>query len=374
MNDFNLLDLANYWTNKFFKNKNLDRHLSKIIKDEEYIKETFSKNTNLIDYHNFSLYLIKLQNKSFNSIYSQNIYKNGGALPRIKLYEIFFTNISKNNPKLNLIFLFNHLDGCPTHKIFENMKTLCFSGSVPDTDINDDLHCIPIIDTHHLISLSSKDYEFIYSPNSSILNIRNDYKFDNKINKIFWRGGSNKVMEPYKNIIIDNKVVDWGNLNMRYEIVKRYLKNKNMNIKITNTEENKNKYDNVYLDEHVNQITQMNYKYLLIIDGHASSYDGSIWKLRSSSLVIWIKNSDKQFFWTQWYNPLLKEYIHYIPACIENLDEVFNWCEDNPEKCKEIINNANTLIENILKKTLEYHNVLFNEINNYITPTNNYFI
>lgn len=45
MNDFNLIDLASYWSNKFFKNKNLDRPLSKIIRDEEYIKET-------LEYHN----------------------------------------------------------------------------------------------------------------------------------------------------------------------------------------------------------------------------------------------------------------------------------------------------------------------------------
>jgi hypothetical protein len=87
----------------------------------------------------------------------------------------------------------------------------------------------------------------------------------------------------------------------------------------------------------LNREEQIKYKYILDMDGLASTWDSLAWKLRSGSVLFRVNG-----VWNQWFFDKFKEWIHYVPIKedFSDLMEKFEWCEKNPDKCKEIIYNA----------------------------------
>jgi hypothetical protein len=104
----------------------------------------------------------------------------------------------------------------------------------------------------------------------------------------------------------------------------------------------------------------MKYKYILDIDGYTNSWEGTIWKLYSGSVVIKQKS-----IWKQWYYDELKEWIHYVPVNndFSNLEEVMNWCLNNDELCKQISINSRNFVKNKLNNNHVLKSVI-NKINN----------
>ena len=87
---------------------------------------------------------------------------------------------------------------------------------------------------------------------------------------------------------------------------------------------------------------QVYYKYILDMDGLASTWDSFAWKLRSGSVLFRVKG-----VWNQWFFDHFKEGIHYISIeeDFSDLLEKYEWCEQHPEECKQIIYNACQLFE-----------------------------
>jgi len=95
----------------------------------------------------------------------------------------------------------------------------------------------------------------------------------------------------------------------------------------------------------------VNYKYILDIDGHGSTWDGTAWKLNSGSVIM---KSDSR--WQQWFYEDYKPWMHYVPIKddFSDIDEKFAWCEANPEECELIIKNAKALFQ----KAYRFHNIV----------------
>jgi len=101
---------------------------------------------------------------------------------------------------------------------------------------------------------------------------------------------------------------------------------------------NKNAFRNIdYSKESLSIPEQLQYKYILDIDGYTSAWDATAWKLYSGSVMLKVKG-----VWEQWFYSEFKEWVHYVP--VENdfsdLNEKIKWCINNNEKCKEIAKNA----------------------------------
>lgn len=117
-----------------------------------------------------------------------------------------------------------------------------------------------------------------------------------------------------------------------------------------------------YGDNHLSIPEMIQYKYILDIDGWSNTWDATIWKLYSGSVLLKVRSVFKQ-----WYYDDLKEWEHYVP--IENdlsdLNEKIDWCINNNEKCIEIINNARYFVINNLnwEKTKQY---TINSFKNYL--------
>ena len=316
-----ITDLVEYWINRCnIKNK-------KTVYNSELIA---SKNT--VMPNNFVMYQC-IYNKGIECIFDTYTTFNKDAIPRLEWYKEYFKKMDNN---YSFTFYFNHLDlfGKPTY--LGDIDAICVGCSVNSRNF----HAIPILDAHHLweckkITVYNPDYDlqFDHTP------------FDNKINKIVWRGG-----------LIPTFSEDLNLLYLRKDVCDKWIDNSNFDIGVSN---NNTPYSKSFLN--LNDYTK--YKYILNIDGYGASFDGTIWKLRSTSLVIWITDPNNQMYMLEWYFPLLKPYVHYVPSSIDKLQETFDWCEENPEECKKIITNSTILINNILQNTDAYHQALFARFN-----------
>jgi len=93
------------------------------------------------------------------------------------------------------------------------------------------------------------------------------------------------------------------------------------------------------------------YKYILNIDGNASTWDATAWKLNSGSVIF-----KTEACWRQWFYDEYNPWEHFIPIAddFSDLQEKYHWCEANQEKCEEIIKNAKKLFQ----KVYRFHNAI----------------
>lgn len=87
---------------------------------------------------------------------------------------------------------------------------------------------------------------------------------------------------------------------------------------------------------------QIQYKYILDMDGEASTWDSLAWKLRSGSVLFRVAG-----IWNQWFFDKLIPGKHYVPIKedFSDLIEKYEWCEDHPDECKQMILDACRVFE-----------------------------
>jgi hypothetical protein len=104
--------------------------------------------------------------------------------------------------------------------------------------------------------------------------------------------------------------------------------------------------DNIDAPSHIERHDMINYKYVLDIDGNASTWDATAWKLNSGSVIF---KTDSN--WEQWFYKEFKPWVHYVPVAddFSDIQERYKWCEANPEKCEEMIRKAKELFQTIYR-------------------------
>lgn len=200
-------------------------------------------------------------------------------------------------------------------KLHKNTYILCFSKRINDSSAV----CFP--DIYYILQ---KGYIKLLNEIDNNL-----IKWKNKINKSIYRGNNN-------NGYIYNFI---NNIN---KIPRQYLYEKFKNNKLIDLNNNK-----------LSKFDQMKYKYILDVDGYTNSWEGTVWKLYSGSVVIKQKS-----IWKQWYYDELKEWVHYVPINndFSNLEIIINWCIDNDTICKQIAENSRKFVKEKLnnKYVLNY--------------------
>ena len=88
------------------------------------------------------------------------------------------------------------------------------------------------------------------------------------------------------------------------------------------------------------------YKYILDIDGNACTWDATAWKLNSGS-VIFKTDTD----WKQWFYNEYIPWVHYVPIKEDFVDiqEKIEWCENNQDKCEEMVKKCKLLFQTIYR-------------------------
>ena len=106
-----------------------------------------------------------------------------------------------------------------------------------------------------------------------------------------------------------------------------------------------------YSDQWLDRTTMIYFKYILDIDGAASTWDATAWKLNSGSVIFKPRSS-----WTQWFYSEYLPNVHYIEILddFSDLPQKYEWCESHPEECLQMIQRCQTLFQEIYA----YHNVI----------------
>ena len=109
----------------------------------------------------------------------------------------------------------------------------------------------------------------------------------------------------------------------------------------------------------------LKYKYILSVEGNDKD-SGLNWKLKSKSVVFMTKPRFISWLMEDHLTPN----IHYIEIKndFSDLLEKIEWCENNTDKCIEIVNNANNFmkqfenpyIEELIEN--EIFNIYFNKV------------
>ena len=162
-----------------------------------------------------------------------------------------------------------------------------------------------------------------------------DIPFRDKINKIIWRGATT------------GETTDKGN---RFKLVtKWYNKHENIDVGFSQIVQGKDEYNN-YVKGECSITDLLKYKYILSVRGNDKD-SGLQWKLNSNSVVLMTK--PKVCSWLM-ESTLLPNY-HYVllKDDFSDLKEKLNWCNNNENKCKNIIKNAHEFMSQFKDNNLE---------------------
>ena len=104
---------------------------------------------------------------------------------------------------------------------------------------------------------------------------------------------------------------------------------------------------NIHAPAQIERSEMIKYKYIMDIDGNASTWDATAWKLNSGSIIF---KSDSN--WVQWFYAEYLAWVHYIPIKddFSDIQEKFAWCEENPDKCEEMIKQCKQLFKRIYSR------------------------
>ena len=103
----------------------------------------------------------------------------------------------------------------------------------------------------------------------------------------------------------------------------------------------------VYLEDGwITDYDMVEYKYILNIDGNASTWDATAWKMNSGSVIFKVDAP-----WVQWFYSEYLPYEHYIPIKddMSDLQEKYRWCEEHQEECEKIVENSKRLFQKVYK-------------------------
>jgi hypothetical protein len=112
---------------------------------------------------------------------------------------------------------------------------------------------------------------------------------------------------------------------------------------------------NIVAPKQIDRKEQIQYKYILDIDGNASTWDATAWKLNSGSVLLKTNGP-----WRQWFYDDFHPWVHYVPIAddFSDIDAKFEWCEAHPHKCLAMISECKQLFQkiyhypNIIKYTM----------------------
>ena len=163
----------------------------------------------------------------------------------------------------------------------------------------------------------------------------NDISFVDKTNKIVWRGTTTGSEDRKGN---------------RFDLIKKWFnKNENVDVAFSDTCQGKDNYKK-YVKDSKSIEELLKYKYILSIEGNDKD-SGINWKMNSNSLVLMPKPTITS--WMMETKLIPDKHYVLLKDDYSDLEEKYNWCNNNQQKCLEIIKNANTFMDQFKDKNNE---------------------
>ena len=167
--------------------------------------------------------------------------------------------------------------------------------------------------------------------------------FEQKLNKIIFLGASTGTLEPNTNERINRCIWSLKNswaMHNTYFRISNFVQLEQKKLNDYCLEQNIT-YNDIYTDPYTME-KQLQYKYILSIDGNSYAWDRPIWVMASNS-VLFKYNTEIEH--VGWYYDLLIPNVHYIDVTENIMEYKFNFLENNPEYAKQVIKNANNFVD-----------------------------
>lgn len=188
-----------------------------------------------------------------------------------------------------------------------------------------------------------------------------NYPWDNKINKIFWRGVTTGDFHPFTIANFDKLPrLTIAILSKLYpELIDANFSAYSPQIMYEHYGPNLREFCNILLGSKLkgtSEVNHLKYKYLISLDGNAATGTRVSWIMYSNSVLV-KQMSDK----IQWYYTALKPYVNYIPLK-HDLTDIFDqieWMKNHDSEVKQISINAHNFIQNnMLSEHIDSHIVI----------------
>lgn len=173
------------------------------------------------------------------------------------------------------------------------------------------------------------------------------YKWDQKAEKIFWRGSPTgreysirRIQYLPRVILVTLSILYPHFIDAKFTGPAYYEKNE-FGKKLKEFIEIVNSGCEL---EHFPEEEHLKYKYLVSIDGNAAAWKRVPWIMLSNS-VLFLQHKFVQYFY-----PAMKPWVHYVPLKddISDIFDKFCWAKENEKKVQEISSNATFLVEQCL--------------------------
>lgn len=189
-----------------------------------------------------------------------------------------------------------------------------------------------------------------------IIIANNNFPWDQKIEKIFWRGAtSNGTYDinnfdklPRLTLVMLSKLYP-ELIDAKFSRITNQFPNtsgaKSMKklLKILWSEE----------PEDVKEIDHLQYKYLVSIDGNTCAWARVPWIMLSNSVLLRQETDNME-----WFYPAMEPYVHYIPLN-ENLTNIFDqveWMKMHDQELQQVSKNAqNFALNNLMPEHIKAH-------------------
>lgn len=196
------------------------------------------------------------------------------------------------------------------------------------------------VDNLSLIMLNKNRHYYVKFNNTidHFTNVKKyDIKFSDKKSTILWRGTTTGVNHNINGTLVTKRHL----LVSKYYSFDKEKIDVGFNYICQKDPQSIEKYKKL-LKKTMTIQQMLQYKYLLSIEGNDVATDLK-WKLASNSLVIMPKPTCISIICEN----LLQPWVHYVPVNddFSNLEEIYEWCINNDEKCQQIIKNANDYIK-----------------------------
>jgi hypothetical protein len=200
--------------------------------------------------------------------------------------------------------------------------------------MTDSIKDIGIIGYNRRVNTPSILWPLYYHHNDSLCGLRDTQDFDEKINKIIFRGALSNISRF--EIICKWQGKEWADLGLT--LIPEKIKQKQLC---------RNKEADILLcmRDIMPKQQVLKYKYVLCLEG-ANISTGFGWALASNCVPI----HPYPFHYEVWYFNGLQPWVHFIPLLEDgrDLEDVFEWCENHPDKCREIAQNGRTHMKRML--------------------------
>jgi len=326
--------------------------------------ENYFSESNLKEHIKDKIYDLAKKNAKFAKIYSEDNFKND-ELDNLNLYIKFDKNnlyTSNQEYKQKDIYI-NMLNEqiCPLlnlsqpmilkinfHDYHETEGVLTFGSNINSKSV--------LIPDLYQIKNYSQSLHFSDNDNVNFL--------DKKSKIVFGGSSTGNEFELDKNVRLNTCIWSikdrWAQINTVFKITSL------VQISIQKMSEylisNKCKLSQIY-SENISIKEQLKYRYILSIDGNTWSWDRPVWVMNSNSLLFKYESNN-----VGWYYPILEENKHYVNVNKHNLENKFNFFENNNNQAQEIIRNSNKFVEDYCKSKawILYFKTLLEEINSNI--------